>query len=85
MVGISSLVRDFDRGKPLLYPMEPRERLNTYDYRINRGKPFPKSLECDASPTLYVLLWESADDVSTSTKSIHWSQPWLLLEPWLAT
>jgi hypothetical protein len=48
--------------------MEPRARLNTYARRIGRGKPFPKSLECDASPTLYVLLWESTDDISTSTK-----------------
>jgi hypothetical protein len=38
-----------------------------YAHRINRGKPLPKSLECDANLALYVLLQEPANDVSIRT------------------
>jgi hypothetical protein len=85
MEGISSLFRDVDQGKPLPYLMEPWARLNTYACQIGRGKPFPKYLECDASPTLYILLHESADGISISIESVHWSRPWLLPEPWPTT
>jgi hypothetical protein len=39
MAGISYLVRDVDPGKPLPYPMEPRQRLGTYARWIDRGNP----------------------------------------------
>jgi hypothetical protein len=85
LVGISSLIRNFDRGKPFSQPMEPRERRRTYAHGIDMGKSFPKSFECNACPTIYVLFWESVDDVSTNANSVRWSWPWFLPEPWLAT
>jgi hypothetical protein len=39
-------------------------RLDTYAYQIDKGKPFPKSLKCNASPALYVLLQESVNEIS---------------------
>jgi hypothetical protein len=81
MAGTSPLARDSDWGKPLPYSVEPQARPNAYAHQTGRGKPLPKSLECNTSSSLYVLLQEPVDDVSTSTQSIRWSQPWLLPEP----
>jgi hypothetical protein len=50
-----------------------------------QGETLPKSLEYDASPSLYILLQEPVDDVSTSIEFVCWSGPWLLPVPWLAT
>jgi hypothetical protein len=81
MAGTSPLPRDVDQGQPFPYLVEPRSRPNAYAHWISRGKPLPKSLECNASLTLYILLQESIDDVSTSAQSIIWSYSWLLPEP----
>jgi hypothetical protein len=85
MAGTIPLSKDVNRGQPLPYLVEPQEMPNAYACRTSRGKPLPKSLECDARSTLYVLLWEPTDDVSTSAQSIHQSRPWLLSEPWPST
>jgi hypothetical protein len=61
--------------------MEPRARCSTYAHGIGMGQPFPKSSECNARPTIYVLFRESADDFSSNAKSIRWSWPWFLPEP----
>jgi hypothetical protein len=46
-------------------------RLRTYVHWISRGKAFPKSLEYNASPTFYVLLHESFDNISTSAELVR--------------
>jgi hypothetical protein len=81
LVGISSLIKNFDRGQLFSHPMEPRARCSTYAHGIGMGQPFPKSSECNARPTIYVLFWELANDVSSSTKFICWSWPWVLPKP----
>jgi hypothetical protein len=79
MAGRSSLIRDADQGKPILWSMEPRARLNTYARQINKGKPFPESLEHDAGrnpcPILSVQLWESTDEFPTNKISIRCPRP----------
>jgi hypothetical protein len=67
MVGTFSLIKDVDRGQPLLQPTKPRSRRRAYAHGTNMGKPFPQSLECNSHPTIYVLFQESTDDVSTNT------------------
>jgi hypothetical protein len=89
MVGISSLVRDANRGQPLPWSMEPRERLKTYSHRISGGQPFPKPLEhyVERNPfsALNILLRESVDDISASAASECQPRPWFLPEPKPAT
>jgi hypothetical protein len=67
LAGISSLIMDFDWGKPLPWSMEPQERLSTYARWIGRGKPLLEYLEHNAGrnplPTLNIQLWESIGDV----------------------
>jgi hypothetical protein len=41
---------------------------------------FPKSFECNACPTIYVLFHKSTDDVSSHEKSICWPWTWFLPE-----
>jgi hypothetical protein len=85
MVGISSLVKDVDQGKPLPWSMEPRARLSTYACWIGRGETFPKYLEHNTRsnpfPSLNVQLRDSVDDVSIDVVPIHWPRPWYLPEP----
>jgi hypothetical protein len=61
--------------------MEPWTRYYVYPHGIDMGKPFPKSSECNARPTIYILFWESTDDVSSHAESVHWSWPWFLPKP----
>jgi hypothetical protein len=60
--------------------MEPRTNYYAYPHGTDMGKPFPKSFECNACPTIYVLFWKLVDDVSTYEKSIRCPGPWLLPE-----
>jgi hypothetical protein len=75
LAGISSLVRNAKLGKFFSQPMEPRKRYYAYAHGIGMGKPFPKSSECNACPAIYILFWQSVDDVSSHTESIRWSWP----------
>jgi hypothetical protein len=73
VAGISSLIRDVDRGKPLPWSMEPQARLSTYAHRIGQGATLSRTFGTQrrekSLPTLNVLLRESVDDVSTSAVS----------------
>jgi hypothetical protein len=88
VAGISSLVRDVDRGKPLSWSMEPQARLKTYAHQISMGQPFLEPLEHyvrrNPFSSLNVLLWESSDDISTSATFECRLRPWFLPEPRLA-
>jgi hypothetical protein len=59
----------------------PWTKYYAYPHGTDMGQPFPKSFECNACPTIYVLFWKSADDVSSHAKSIRWPWPWFLPEP----
>ena len=61
--------------------MEPQIRYYAYPQGIGMGQPFPKSYECNACPTIYILFWESVDDVSSHVESVRWSWTWFLPEP----
>jgi hypothetical protein len=63
---------------------EPRTKYYAYPLGTDMGQPFPKSFECNACPTIYVLFLKSANDVSSHAKSIRWPWPWFLPKPRLA-
>jgi hypothetical protein len=60
--------------------MEPQTNYYAYPHSTGMRQPFPKSFECHACPTIYVLFGKSANDVSTYEKYIRWPGPWFLPE-----
>jgi len=82
---INFLVMDANRGKPLPKSLEPLTRFNTYAHLIDMGHPLSKSLDCNASPTPFVLLWKSVDVASIRIEFIRWSWTKFLLKSWPTT
>jgi hypothetical protein len=73
--------KNFDLGKLFSQTMEPQTRYYAYAHGIGMGQPFPKSSKCNACSTIYILFWESSNEVSSHAESICWSWPWFLPEP----